>query len=55
MSPKWVPQLADSKLVMKSIKRNPAVRYSTLTPNLKGFKDAVSNLIQNKLTDLLFL
>jgi len=36
-----VPQLADAKQVMKSIERNPNVRYSTLTPNLKGFKDAV--------------
>ena len=42
VSPKWVPQLADSMLVMNGIKRNPLVRYSTLTPNLKGFKSAVS-------------
>lgn len=41
VSPKWVPQLADAKQVMKHIKRNPTIRYSTLTPNLKGFKDAV--------------
>lgn len=42
VSPKWVPQLADAKLVMQQIKRNPTVRYSTLTPNLKGYRDAVS-------------
>lgn len=42
VSPKWVPQLADAKIVMQQIKRNPTVRYSTLTPNLKGYKDAVS-------------
>lgn len=41
VSPKWVPQLADAKLVMQRIKRSPAVRYSTLTPNIKGYKDAV--------------
>ena len=47
VSPKWVPQLADSMLVMNSIKRHPSVRYSTLTPNLTGFKNAVSILITN--------
>ena len=41
VSPKWVPQLADSKAVMSSIQRNTLVRYSTLTPNLKGLRDAV--------------
>ncbi|CAF0927480.1 unnamed protein product [Brachionus calyciflorus] len=41
VSPKWVPQLADAKQVMKSIQRNPLVRYSTLTPNLKGLDDAI--------------
>jgi len=42
VSPKWVPQLADAKDVMKQIKRKPAIRYSTLTPNLKGYLSAVS-------------
>lgn len=41
VSPKWVPQLADSMTVMNAIKRNPHVRYSTLTPNLKGFQNAL--------------
>lgn len=36
VSPKWVPQLADSADVMKQIKRRPGVRYSALTPNLKA-------------------
>jgi hydroxymethylglutaryl-CoA lyase len=31
---------------MKNIKRNPSVRYSTLTPNLKGFKDAFESKTQ---------
>lgn len=42
VSPKWVPQLADAKLVMQGIKRDPSIRYSTLTPNLIGYKQAVS-------------
>jgi hydroxymethylglutaryl-CoA lyase len=46
VSPKWVPQLADSALVMKSIKRNPKVRYSVLTPNLKGFHSALDSAAQ---------
>ena len=42
VSPKWVPQFADAKAVMAKIGRNAHVRYSTLTPNIKGFNDAVS-------------
>lgn len=42
VSPKWVPQLADSTRVMQQIKRNSNVRYSTLTPNLKGFQGALA-------------
>lgn len=33
--------MADNKEVLKNIKRKPGVVYSVLTPNLKGFKDAV--------------
>jgi hydroxymethylglutaryl-CoA lyase len=47
VSPKWVPQLADAKLVMKKIDRaDPSVRYSTLTPNLKGLHDALESKTQ---------
>lgn len=42
VSPKWVPQMADSLEVMRSIRRNPAVKYSTLTPNLQGLEGAIS-------------
>ena len=40
VSPKWVPQMADNAEVMAGIERLPGVRYSVLTPNLKGFKAA---------------
>ena len=42
VSPKWVPQMADNAQVMAGIERRPGVRYSVLTPNLKGFEAAVS-------------
>ncbi|MFM2074634.1 MAG: hypothetical protein RJB34_939 [Pseudomonadota bacterium] len=41
VSPKWVPQMADNHAVMSGIARQAGVRYSVLTPNLKGFEAAV--------------
>ena len=41
VSPKWVPQMADNHAVMHGIQRQPGVRYSVLTPNLKGFEAAL--------------
>jgi hydroxymethylglutaryl-CoA lyase len=41
VSPKWVPQMADAAAVMAGITRKPGVRYSVLTPNMKGFEAAV--------------
>ena len=43
VSPKWVPQMADNQAVMAGITREPGVRYSVLTPNLKGFEAAVAD------------
>ena len=42
VSPKWVPQMADSAQVMAAIRRKPGVRYSVLTPNRKGFDAALA-------------
>ncbi|ALS98330.1 hydroxymethylglutaryl-CoA lyase [Lacimicrobium alkaliphilum] len=42
VSPKWVPQMADSGEVFAAIKRKPGVTYSALTPNLKGFEAALA-------------
>jgi hydroxymethylglutaryl-CoA lyase len=42
VSPKWVPQMADNAQVMAGIERKPGVRYSVLTPNMKGFEAAVA-------------
>ncbi|MBE7420013.1 MAG: hydroxymethylglutaryl-CoA lyase [Ideonella sp.] len=43
VSPKWVPQMADNAQVMAGIRRSPGVRYSVLTPNLKGFEAALAS------------
>lgn len=42
VSPKWVPQMADASQVMAGIARKAGVRYSVLTPNLKGFEGALA-------------
>jgi hydroxymethylglutaryl-CoA lyase len=42
VSPKWVPQMADNAEVMAGIQRKPGVRYSVLTPNMKGFEAAIA-------------
>ncbi len=42
VSPKWVPQMADNAAVMAAIQRAPGVRYSVLTPNLKGLEAALA-------------
>jgi hydroxymethylglutaryl-CoA lyase len=41
VSPKWVPQMADNHEVMSGMTRQGGVRYSVLTPNLKGYESAV--------------
>ena len=43
VSPKWVPQMADNAQVMRGVKRKSGVRYSVLTPNLKGFEAAIAD------------
>ena len=42
VSPKWVPQMGDNVAVMAGIERQPGVRYSVLTPNLKGLEAALA-------------
>jgi len=41
VSPKWVPQMADAAEVMAGVERRPGVRYSVLTPNMKGLEVAL--------------
>lgn len=42
VSPKWVPQMADSDAVLAAIARAPGVSYAALTPNLKGLERAIA-------------
>jgi len=41
VSPKWVPQMADSLEVMENMSRLNDVRYAALTPNMQGFEQAI--------------
>lgn len=41
VSPKRVPQMADTAAVLAGIKRRKGVRYSVLTPNMQGFEAAM--------------
>jgi hydroxymethylglutaryl-CoA lyase len=40
VSPRWVPQMADSEAVLAAIARVPGVSYAALTPNMKGYERA---------------
>ena len=42
VSPKWVPQMADSEAVMTGLKTLPGTRYPVLVPNMAGFERAIN-------------
>jgi len=42
VSPKWVPQMADTEAVCRGIRRRPGVRYAALVPNATGLDRAMS-------------
>lgn len=42
VSPKWVPQMAGSAEVFAQIQHKPGVVYGALTPNMRGFEDAIA-------------
>ncbi|KPC25604.1 Hydroxymethylglutaryl-CoA lyase [Pseudomonas syringae pv. cilantro] len=42
VSTRWVPQMAGSAQVLAQIERREGVIYSALTPNLRGFEDALA-------------
>lgn len=42
VSPKWVPQMADTPDVFAGIRRKEGVRYAALTPNAKGLEGALA-------------
>ena len=42
VNPKWIPQMADSEALFAAIARRAGVRYTALTPNLRGFERALA-------------
>lgn len=42
VSPKWVPQMADTPDLLARLPRRPGVSYPVLVPNLKGFESALA-------------
>lgn len=40
VSPKWIPQMADTAEVLAGLRRKPGVAYPVLVPNMKGFEAA---------------
>ncbi|MDX3773617.1 hydroxymethylglutaryl-CoA lyase [Chromatiaceae bacterium AAb-1] len=42
VSPKWVPQMADSAQVFQQIQRKAGIAYTALTPNLQGYHHAIA-------------
>ena len=47
VSPKWVPQMADTDKVFKQVNKNPSTRYSVLVPNDKGMESAMSEDVKD--------
>lgn len=46
VSPKAIPQMADSLQVFKAIHKNPEIHYAALVPNTKGLTEALAAGIQ---------
>jgi hydroxymethylglutaryl-CoA lyase len=42
VNPKWIPQMADSEAVFAGLRRREGVRYTCLTPNLRGLERALA-------------
>jgi hydroxymethylglutaryl-CoA lyase len=43
VSAKWVPQMGDNKEVLQGIDKVDGISYPVLTPNLKGFEEALKS------------
>jgi len=43
VSPKWIPQMADTAEVLAGLHRAPGVSYPVLVPNMKGFEGALAS------------
>ncbi|GAA95296.1 uncharacterized protein L969DRAFT_92444 [Mixia osmundae IAM 14324] len=52
VSPKWVPQMKDSHLVLEQLPRQPQLRYPVLTPNLKALENFVQTNSQSSTDEI---
>lgn len=41
VSPRWVPQMADTKELAREVQNIPGVKFSALIPNLKGYREGL--------------
>ena len=46
VSPKWVPQMADTAEVLAAIRRRPGVGYPVLVPNTRGLEQAIASGVE---------
>src|SRR5258708_1001733 len=47
VSPKWVPQMADTAEIFQKLQRKPGVKYIALVPNPKGMELALQNQVSD--------
>jgi len=47
VSPKWVPQLAESDKIFQGITKKEGTDYSLLVPNIKGYESALKNNVHS--------
>lgn len=47
VSPKWVPQMADTADVYRDIPKDPSVEYPVLVPNLRGLERAIESRVKS--------
>jgi len=47
VSPKWVPQMADTAEVYRNIPKDPGVDYPVLVPNMKGLESAIETGVKS--------
>jgi hydroxymethylglutaryl-CoA lyase len=47
VSPKWVPQMADTAEVYRDIPKDPGVEYPVLVPNMRGLERAIESGVKS--------
>src|SRR5215207_439203 len=47
VSPKWVPQMADTAAVYAEIPKDPGVEYPVLVPNMRGLERAIESGVKS--------